>query len=145
MDASGSRYRAAARLLVMVALTGACSDGGGDHVEMTGQGGAAGQGGGGVGGGAGGGNGGGGNGGAGATVSQMVGPDGGVISTPEGVVLVIPAGALGADTEVSITPIVGGLAGAVSDAFEIGPDGTQFAIPAELTLAFDASRLGHAA
>ena len=65
-----------------------------------------------------------------ATIST----EGGTLSTPDGALTVtIPAGAVAAPTEFSITPIVNTARGALSGAFRLGPEGTTFAEPVTLT------------
>jgi hypothetical protein len=60
---------------------------------------------------------------------------GGKLSTPDGVFTVtIPAGALAGDTQITIEEVASPAAGAIGKTYDIGPSGTQFAMPA--TLAF---------
>lgn len=64
---------------------------------------------------------------------------GGEVSSPSGSgKLTIPPGALAADTEIvlNVGPAAGGSAASV---YDFGPDGTQFSVPATLTLKFDAA------
>src|SRR5690242_9589467 len=59
-----------------------------------------------------------------SVTSMVVGAAGGTLETPDGVVLAIPAGALAADTQISITRTGDPGAGTFSAVYEIGPDGT---------------------
>lgn len=101
-------------------------------------------------GGAGGAGGMGGDGGAGGTgggapvvTSMTIGSNGGTLVTPDGVVLVIPAGALAADTTISIARVTDNApVDVVSDVFDLQPDGTEFAVPVELTIPYDPAKLG---
>lgn len=73
----------------------------------------------------------------GAPTSAMIGPAGGTVKTPDGRLSVkIPAGALSADTTISIQPITNTSHGARGLAYELLPDGQTFSTPAELTLAY---------
>jgi hypothetical protein len=53
------------------------------------------------------------------------------------VVIEVPPGALDHDVTISIAPIAQPPAGAVGQAYEIGPTGTQFRIPILLTFSYD--------
>jgi hypothetical protein len=76
-------------------------------------------------------------------VSANVGSAGGVIVTGDGVANVnIPAGAVGANTMITITPSTSSVPGAVGQVWEIGPTGTQFSVPITITLAYKDSDLG---
>jgi hypothetical protein len=78
----------------------------------------------------------------GAVASMMIGAAGGTLTTSDGVVLSIPAGALAADTMITITYAGNGLGmNTVSNVYDLAPDGTQFAIPVALTIPYDPSRL----
>lgn len=87
---------------------------------------------------------------AGATVAGTVGPDGGALEArgEDGsrVVLTIPAGALEAPVEISVTPArLGGLPGTVSSFIGgaiLEPTGLEFRIPATLTLAPEGGTAG---
>src|SRR5688500_4580627 len=70
-----------------------------------------------------------------------IGPAGGTVTSPDGrVTLVIPANALTANTAISVAP-----EGAVpldpravtGSAYRVTPAGTQFAVPATLTLTYN--------
>jgi predicted outer membrane repeat protein len=68
-----------------------------------------------------------------------IGAAGGVMTTPEGELgLVVPAGALGGATGLSVTPVTSEVAalGPWSKVYDLGPDGTSFAKPVVLTLRF---------
>jgi hypothetical protein len=89
--------------------------------------------------------GGGGGTGGGTVISLVVGPAGGTFEFQDGAVtLVVPAGAVAADTTVTITPSA---ASAPSPApvagtfFSFSPEGTTFAQPVQLTLRYDLGKL----
>ncbi len=66
---------------------------------------------------------------------KTVGAAGGQVSTSDGALTVtIPAGALPADVKITIEEIATAPDGSIGKAYEIGPSGTQFAVP--VTLAF---------
>ena len=72
---------------------------------------------------------------------KMVGPSGGAVSSSDGNLAVnIPAGALPADVTITTEPAAAPAAGAVGTVYEIGPTGTQFAMPVTLTLHYDMTR-----
>src|SRR6476620_11581779 len=76
------------------------------------------------------------------SITMLVGMAGAVISTPDGsLTLEIPAGALGDDTIIAVTPTGSPAAGALGTVYEIGPSGHQFSFPVKLTLAYDAAAL----
>ena len=75
----------------------------------------------------------------------VIGPDGGMVVAGSGqVVLHVPQGAVASAIGITVAP-----AGAASEdegtipgtLWEFGPEGTEFAIPAELTILYDASAL----
>ncbi|HUS29928.1 MAG TPA: hypothetical protein VMZ53_15590 [Kofleriaceae bacterium] len=75
--------------------------------------------------------------------AMQVGSTGGTLTTTDGVKLVIPAGALATMTNITITQLTNNLPnGVVSNVYELGPDGTQFATPVELTIPYDVAKLG---
>jgi len=72
-----------------------------------------------------------------------IGPEGGTVTSADGAVRVeIPAGALGADTEISVGPITDTSVGGLGRAWRLGPDGQTFDQPVTLSFAFDADDLG---
>lgn len=74
----------------------------------------------------------------GSSTSQVIGPEGGSISTTDGIVqLVIPAGALTKATTLTIQPISNYAPNGVGLAYRFLPDGTQFARPAILTIRYE--------
>jgi len=80
---------------------------------------------------------------AGISASASIGAKGGVIATNDGTAtLTVPAGALGTNTMITITPGTSNVAGAIGQVWEIGPTGTQFSVPVTLTLAYTAAELG---
>ena len=77
--------------------------------------------------------------------TQMVGPSGGAVSSSDGNLAVsIPAGALPADVTITTEAAAAPAAGAVGTVYEIGPTGTQFAMPVTLTLHYDTTALSGA-
>ena len=83
--------------------------------------------------------------GGGTPTMMKVGPSGGAVSSSDGKLAVaIPAGALPADVTITTEPAAAPAAGAVSTVYEIGPTGTQFAMPVTLTLHYDATALAGA-
>lgn len=75
--------------------------------------------------------------------TMTVDSSGGTLTTPDGVVLVIPAGALTTPVTITITTVTNNVpGGAVGPVFELSPDGTQLAVPAQLTLPYDPNQLG---
>lgn len=79
-------------------------------------------------------------GGGGAPVTtKTIGASGGTVETPEGVVLVIPAGALAEDTTIAITQVTEGVPnGIYSGLYDLQPDGLTFSQPVSLTIPIDA-------
>jgi hypothetical protein len=77
---------------------------------------------------------------AGTTITQTVGASGATITAP-GVTLTIPAGALAADTPITVETSVAGVPHgytALSPLYAFGPSGTTFLAPATVELAFTA-------
>ncbi len=71
----------------------------------------------------------------GAATSLSIDGSGGSISSPDGrLTVTIPAGALAAATEITIQPITNTCIAGVGQAYQLGPDGQQFAQPVTLTL-----------
>jgi uncharacterized delta-60 repeat protein len=73
-----------------------------------------------------------------------VGAAGGIIDAQNGrVVLDFPAGALGADTDIRVSPLANvGVPGAITPtAYDFGPDGATFGAPVTLTLEYDEADL----
>ncbi|HXU04737.1 MAG TPA: hypothetical protein VN903_27430 [Polyangia bacterium] len=84
--------------------------------------------------------------GGGMPTMKLVGPSGGAVSSSDGNLAVnIPAGALPADVTITTEPAAAPATGAVGTVYEIGPTGTQFAMPVTLTLHYDAAALNGAA
>jgi hypothetical protein len=66
-----------------------------------------------------------------------VGASGGQVATSDGALTVqIPSGALPSDTTITITEIASPPDGAVGKTYEIGPTGTQFAVPVTLSFKY---------
>jgi hypothetical protein len=71
-----------------------------------------------------------------------VGKSGGDVATSDGVLTVsVPAGALPADTQITITEIRSPAAGAIGKTFDIGPSGTQFTTPVTLKFKYSSADL----
>ena len=74
--------------------------------------------------------------------SAVVGPTGGMVASSDGALQVaIPAGALSSDVTVTIVPTPPPGSGSVGTVYEIGPTGTQFAIPVTLTFDYGATNV----
>ncbi len=70
-------------------------------------------------------------------VSAVIGPGGGTISTPDGrLTVVIPEGALNADTEIGIQPITNTAHGGLGTGYRLTPDGQTFQQPIGLVFAY---------
>lgn len=70
-------------------------------------------------------------------VSAMIGPAGGTVKTADNRLSVkIPAGALSADTTITLQPITNTSHGARGLAYELLPDGQTFSTPVELALTY---------
>ncbi len=66
--------------------------------------------------------------------TARIGPSGGSLSTPDGrLTLVVPAGAVAADTTFSILQITNNAFGGLGGAFRLGPAGARFSLPVTLT------------
>ncbi len=75
--------------------------------------------------------------------SAVVGPSGGMLASSDGALQVaIPAGALPSNVTVTIVPTTPPGSGALGTTYEIGPTGTQFAMPVTLTFDYGATSLG---
>jgi hypothetical protein len=69
------------------------------------------------------------------SVSAIIGGSGGALTSSDGMVtLTVPAGALSSNVTIIIGLATGVPSGIVSQAYEIGPTGTTFAVPATLTM-----------
>src|SRR3954468_24462161 len=67
--------------------------------------------------------------------TAVVGKSGGAVTSMDGNVgVTIPAGALGTDVRITVAPAEAPASGAVGTVYEIGPTGTQFAMPVALKL-----------
>jgi hypothetical protein len=80
-----------------------------------------------------------------ARVTQMVGASGGTVTTPGGVKVDIPPGALQSDVQITVAPSTGPLPSegtVVGPAFTFGPAGTLFSLPVTITLPVQLSALG---
>lgn len=72
---------------------------------------------------------------AGTPGDTRVGPSGGTVTSPEGVVLVVPANALSADTALSVVVSTAPApAGAASPLFRFEPAGTTFTVPVTVSI-----------
>ena len=66
-------------------------------------------------------------------VSKKIGAQGGELTSPDGTVkIIIPAGALTEEKEISIQPITSELPSAIGNAYRLTPHGTQFAKPVSI-------------
>jgi hypothetical protein len=77
-------------------------------------------------------------------ITKTIGSAGGVVDTGTGSSVNVPPGALGMNTNITITKVdVPAPAGRilVGPAFDFGPDGTTFSQPVTITLPFDSSLL----
>jgi hypothetical protein len=84
-----------------------------------------------------GGNGGGNDAGSGLLAQQTVGASGGMVATSDGVLTIqIPAGALGANTTITVQGIASPAPGSIGTTYDIGPSGTQFASPVTLSFRY---------
>src|SRR4051794_28629791 len=82
---------------------------------------------------------------AGAPTMTVVGMSGGALMSSDGNLAVnIPAGALPGNVTITTEPAAAPAEGAVGTVYEIGPTGTQFAMPVTLTLHYDGAALGGA-
>jgi hypothetical protein len=99
----------------------------------------------------------------GGSTSQLISPDGGTVTTPDGVSIVVPAGAVSAPTFFSVMPATsqfavfaaessdfvalpadGGAqitAAVVSSPYDLEDDGTKLAAPATVELPFDPTKI----
>lgn len=75
-----------------------------------------------------------------------IGPSGGQVVAGDGLAMVtIPEGALDQVVEISVTPAADPPAGAVpGTVYDFGPDGTQFAVPVTVAVAYDPAQLPEA-
>ncbi len=74
----------------------------------------------------------------GSAVTARIGAAGGTLKSRDGrIELVVPMGALSAETELSLTPISSHAPLGVGPAVRLSPDGTTFATPAKLVLHYD--------
>lgn len=78
-------------------------------------------------------------------VSRLVGPAGGTVTSPDGTSLMIPAGALAAETTIVIesnpsAPLPSGSA-VVGPTHRLGPEGQTFLQPFSLTVPYEPTRL----
>lgn len=77
-----------------------------------------------------------------ALINKEIGADGGSISSADGRLTVsIPAGALAANTMISIQAISSTLPMHVGNAYRLGPEATTFSIPVVITLKYEDSLL----
>ncbi len=76
---------------------------------------------------------------AGGAGTHVVAAQGGTVAAPGGgATLTIPAGALGADTDITLS-VLPAANGSLSPIYDFGPDGTTFATPATLVIDADPS------
>jgi hypothetical protein len=68
-----------------------------------------------------------------ATTAHVTVQDGGTLATADGLVeVIVPPGALSADTDLTLTPITNNAPLGFGAALRLGPDGTTFSTPAKL-------------
>ena len=73
----------------------------------------------------------------GSAASATIGAAGGKVSTPDGkIALAIPAGALAADTVISIQPLTNMAHGKIGAAYRLTPEGQMFLKPVTLTFTY---------
>lgn len=76
--------------------------------------------------------------GTGAGEEATIGPEGGTVTSADGVVrIAIPASALAEEVTITIGPASSPPAGALGEVVEIGPSGTTFATPVRITFVLD--------
>jgi hypothetical protein len=74
--------------------------------------------------------------------TKSIGAEGGKIASADGLIsLTIPAGALSANTNISIQPISSTTPGGLGQAYRFLPDGQKFAKPVTLTMTYDPDSL----
>src|SRR5579863_6002212 len=77
--------------------------------------------------------------------SAVIGAEGGTATSPDGIVSVtIPPGALSSDVSVTIETSTSPAAPSISEVYEIGPTGTQFATAAKISFQYGSISLGGA-
>ncbi len=69
-------------------------------------------------------------------VSKTIGSAGGSVSIDGAVEIEIPAGALSADTEITIQPLTNNSPNGNGNAYRLGPDGTNFSKPVKVTFPY---------
>jgi hypothetical protein len=82
-------------------------------------------------------------------MTMTITPSGGAVSLADGTAVSIPAGALTASTAITLatqpsTPVIDGSV-LVGSVYRFGPEGTQFAAPVTVTLAYDPQKLPNGA
>jgi hypothetical protein len=76
------------------------------------------------------------------TARAIIGAGGGTLSTPDGVLtLRVPPGAVDHGVVFTVGPTAPPLAGVIGAAFEIGPSGTQLAVPAIVAIRYTSGEL----
>lgn len=71
----------------------------------------------------------------------LIGPAGGTVSSLDGASLEIPAGALAAETTITITTTSATTPGALGRAYAFGPEGIVLSVPGTVKLPFDPARI----
>jgi len=78
----------------------------------------------------------------GAPTAATIGPGGGSLASSDGLFTVeIPAGALGADTEIGVQPITNTAWGALGTSYRLTPNGLTFVMPVSLVFTIPESIL----
>jgi hypothetical protein len=74
--------------------------------------------------------------------SKVVGTSGGTVASTDGTVaVVLPPGALAGNVTITVAPAEPPSVGAIGTTYEIGPTGTQFAMPVTMKLSYDGVEL----
>jgi hypothetical protein len=80
------------------------------------------------------------------TAQAIVGPAGGTLSTPDAeLTLIVPRAAVDHDVDFTVGPAAAPLPSAIGTAYEVGPLGTRFAVPAQVSIRYSAADLRDAA
>jgi len=78
----------------------------------------------------------------GTKITKTIGPAGGSITSDDGKVdLTIPAGALSANTDISIQSVTNECPGSVGLSYDLTPNGTKFSVPVSLTFHYTDSAI----
>jgi hypothetical protein len=76
----------------------------------------------------------------GTPVSKSIGSAGGTLMSADGkLLLTIPAGALGVNTNITIQPVTSTMPGSLGLSYDLQPNGTKFAVPVTLRFHYDST------